>query len=445
MLKLLAFLLSTTAHAQSFPGICANGGFVVAVSGLWQCSTVAGVLTQVGSFTHTLDNTDTTNTAQALIVGSNMSSNQAQFTSTIVANVPTPTGSLVSYEKGGLIIHAETTDPSNLGVTSLGMVALDSRGVIAQINPTGNAWSANFNPAIVSQAVSGAVNNGSGLCRITVPLNHGFVNGNSLVTHDIGGATCNGSFTVSNAAATTIDLTGSTFGGAYTSGGFAGGDGYLNGLEIDVFNGGTTQNNPLAANPKFAFQAASFGPNAATAGLFITRSGSNTFAEGIYAVSGSITAHFLNYPSAFVVSNTGQTTISDTTDGAAGVAGSIVTSGGAYITKQLYVNNLIHAIGSGGGFEVDRRDTNASAFTLYSPSGTLNFFDAGGGVDKLIVTSAGGLQILNAGSVSGGDEGQGTINVAGGYWINGVAGATCSAGTVVLATFTVTKGIVTHC
>jgi hypothetical protein len=52
---------------------------------------------------------------------------------------------------------------------------------------------------------------------------------------------------------------------------------------------------------------------------------------------------------------------------------------------------------------------------------------------------------LQNGSPTGGNEGAGTINVAGGIYVNGVQGVSCPANTVNLTTFTVTAGVVTHC
>ncbi len=71
-------------------------------------------------------------------------------------------------------------------------------------------------------AVTGAANNGSGLCRLTVGagLATGKVTGETVTVASVGGATgCNVTTTITAIDATHIDLVGTTFGGVYTSGG----------------------------------------------------------------------------------------------------------------------------------------------------------------------------------------------------------------------------------
>ncbi len=74
----------------------------------------------------------------------------------------------------------------------------------------------------VPVAVTGAANNGSGLCRLTVGagLATGKVTGETVTVASVGGATgCNVTTTITAIDATHIDLVGTTFGGVYTSGG----------------------------------------------------------------------------------------------------------------------------------------------------------------------------------------------------------------------------------
>lgn len=72
-----------------------------------------------------------------------------------------------------------------------------------------------------SYAVSGAANNGSGLIRLTI-ASHVFTTGDIAVVRGVGGTTeANGRWVVTVINSTTIDLQGSTFANAYTSGGFA--------------------------------------------------------------------------------------------------------------------------------------------------------------------------------------------------------------------------------
>jgi hypothetical protein len=71
------------------------------------------------------------------------------------------------------------------------------------------------------KTVSGAANNGSGLIRLTISAgNPALYTGNRVVVASVGGTVeANGAWTVTVITPTTIDLQGSTFTNAYTSGG----------------------------------------------------------------------------------------------------------------------------------------------------------------------------------------------------------------------------------
>lgn len=72
-----------------------------------------------------------------------------------------------------------------------------------------------------SGAVTGAANNGSGLIRLTVTA-HGLSTGDMVTVASVGGVpAATGTWTVTNIGANTFDLQGSTFAGAFTSGGTA--------------------------------------------------------------------------------------------------------------------------------------------------------------------------------------------------------------------------------
>jgi surface protein len=71
-----------------------------------------------------------------------------------------------------------------------------------------------------SLTVSGAVDNGSGLIRITTSTAHGMVTGNKVFISAVTGTTeANGLWTVTLVNSTQVDLQGSTFSNAYISGG----------------------------------------------------------------------------------------------------------------------------------------------------------------------------------------------------------------------------------
>jgi len=68
-------------------------------------------------------------------------------------------------------------------------------------------------------SVSGAVNNGSGLVRLTV-VNHGLNTGNKVTVASVGGVSAaNGTWKITRVDENRFDLQGSTFAGTYTSGG----------------------------------------------------------------------------------------------------------------------------------------------------------------------------------------------------------------------------------
>ncbi|HWR49927.1 MAG TPA: hypothetical protein VN428_02400 [Bryobacteraceae bacterium] len=87
--------------------------------------------------------------------------------------------------------------------------------------------------------VTGAVNNGSGLVRLTVTA-HGYESGDKANVQNVGGVpAATGQWTVTVVDANTLDLDGSAFAGAYTSGGTC----------VRYFAGGLFQN--VAVGPSF--------------------------------------------------------------------------------------------------------------------------------------------------------------------------------------------------
>lgn len=70
-----------------------------------------------------------------------------------------------------------------------------------------------------SGSITGAVNNGSGLIRIT-SASHGLLTGDRITITGVGGVSnANGTFLITKITDDTFDLQGSTFAGTYTSGG----------------------------------------------------------------------------------------------------------------------------------------------------------------------------------------------------------------------------------
>jgi hypothetical protein len=81
--------------------------------------------------------------------------------------------------------------------------------------------------------ISNAVNNGSGLIRLTVSSTSGFTTGDFKTIAEVGGVpNANGTFLITVINGTTMDLQGSTFAGTYTSGGYVAGS--LDALEFSL-------------------------------------------------------------------------------------------------------------------------------------------------------------------------------------------------------------------
>jgi hypothetical protein len=81
---------------------------------------------------------------------------------------------------------------------------------------------ADFVAVVNSTNITGAANNGSGLIRLTVASTTNIVTGNTVVVSGVLGTTeANGTWVVTTINGTTLDLQGSTFANAYTSGGTA--------------------------------------------------------------------------------------------------------------------------------------------------------------------------------------------------------------------------------
>lgn len=101
---------------------------------------------------------------------------------------------------------------------------------------TGHYISVRDHSSVVRKAISGAVNNGSGLIRITA-TGHGWSTGETIGIKGVLGTTeaNGGPWTITVIDANTFDLQGSTFTNTYTSGGVAATSGNLYGLNVSVY------------------------------------------------------------------------------------------------------------------------------------------------------------------------------------------------------------------
>ena len=88
--------------------------------------------------------------------------------------------------------------------------------------------------------VSGTANNGSGLVRLTVSSTSGWATGDIKNVASVGGTTeANGTWTITVISGTTLDLQGSTYANAWTSGGYVEGSIDDLGISLDDFEAAT--------------------------------------------------------------------------------------------------------------------------------------------------------------------------------------------------------------
>jgi hypothetical protein len=75
--------------------------------------------------------------------------------------------------------------------------------------------------AVTYRTITNAVDNGTGLIRLTLATTNGMITGQMVTVQDVEGVTAaNGDWTITVVDKTTIDLQGSTFSGSYTAGGY---------------------------------------------------------------------------------------------------------------------------------------------------------------------------------------------------------------------------------
>lgn len=75
--------------------------------------------------------------------------------------------------------------------------------------------------AVTYRVISNAEDNGSGLIRLTINTTNGMITGQRVVVAEIAGTTeANGNWAITVVSLTQIDLVGSTFANAYSSGGY---------------------------------------------------------------------------------------------------------------------------------------------------------------------------------------------------------------------------------
>jgi len=124
-----------------------------------------------------------------------------------------------------------------------------ARGIGQPCIADSGTGAATLSVGTLTQVVSGAVNNGSGLIRLTVGSTANYTTGQTKLVGSVGGTTeANATWTVTVVDATHIDLQGSTFTNAYTSGGVVVTPSTANVIIENVRLSTSTQTNGLRIN-----------------------------------------------------------------------------------------------------------------------------------------------------------------------------------------------------
>jgi hypothetical protein len=109
-------------------------------------------------------------------------------------------------------------------VTSIDDIATEDPRVTQQTGeaPYGTNQLPGTDPnAVTYRTVTGAVNSGSGLIRLTIATTNGMITGQRVTVQEVGGVTnSSGNWAITVINNTQVDLIGSTFSGAYTAGGY---------------------------------------------------------------------------------------------------------------------------------------------------------------------------------------------------------------------------------
>jgi hypothetical protein len=430
---------TTGAYNQVCIGAVTNTGAII-YSTANGGATGNGVL-ETGNPTFFTDTADVWTSSQFRVGAVLSTQNVFQATTYIQTSTPN-TNATTGTQKDALAVYYESSDQVNPLVNlGSGAVAIDSRGIVSASTPYGNAWAADYIPGIVYEPVGAVVAApGTGYCRVTMttafqPNPAVLLNGASVLAHDIGGATgCSGTFVAARVGSslTQIDLVGSVFGGAYTSGGAIGGDGYITGLEVDVYNGGlaTANINGISAVAVTNVTNNGSGNCRITVGSSTFTAANNFTTNGWVSLGGILGATGCNGTFQITVNSATQADLQNS------VFGGTYTSGGGIVTARPKIafqavatglNNssagfMIYSLGGPNftyGYAANQNAIGTYFAVLYSGSGS-NVTTA-----PLFYVDVNG----NASAVS--------------YLVGSTAGVNCSGSPT--GSFASVKGIVTHC
>jgi hypothetical protein len=128
---------------------------------------------------------------------------------------------------GNNTVNTQTGIPVQRGDTRVTTIDTDVPDQTRVTQQTGEApYGTNQLPgtdpnAVTYRTVTGAANNGIGLIRLTIATTNGMITGQNVTVQDVSGvSSANGNWRITVMNTTQIDLQGSAFSGAYTSGGY---------------------------------------------------------------------------------------------------------------------------------------------------------------------------------------------------------------------------------
>lgn len=158
---------------------------------------------------------------------------QEQLRAIIVPADPMPIANprvefFADYESNTrLTSQTPVTDPRTGIVAPVGQTRVTEDNSVRSTQMTGeppngsNTLPGTDPNAVTYRTVTNAVDNGSGLIRLTLATTNGMITGQTVTVQDVGGvAAASGNWTITVIDATQIDLQSSVFSGTYTSGGY---------------------------------------------------------------------------------------------------------------------------------------------------------------------------------------------------------------------------------
>lgn len=158
---------------------------------------------------------------------------QQQLRAIVVPSDPVPIANprveyFVDYESNTRITNqTPTTDPTTGIPVPAGDTRTTENGGVRSTQMTGeppngtNTLPGTDPNAVTYRTVTNAVDNGSGLIRLTLATTNGMITGQRVTVQDVGGVTAaSGNWTITVIDTTQIDLQSSSFSGTYTSGGY---------------------------------------------------------------------------------------------------------------------------------------------------------------------------------------------------------------------------------